>query len=495
MDLFSSKPRLRLLLPFLSAPAVGPAEWVPFCGSTLSQATTKNGTKYLPFAGPARREPAPVKPLSSAKAWIACLLSLPLCLMAQEGFPQKWAFQRTLTLNTTATGANVAATQTAFPLLVRLGAGQSDVFSGSRGRGRDLRFANASGTVLRHQIEAWDSAGAAAAIWVLADTVKGNARQTLTLFWGNPDAAETSQGPSVFGAANGFQAVWHFAETAGDSARDATGNGFSAAPKDAMGLGLPAATPGIIGAAKAYLGNANGTGGGYYLVPGSVGGKLDFPIGGSYTISAWASTDVVNRQFRAIVTGHDQQYALDITSGDMWEFNEYDITGGKWGWQDVLSPAAGHEGKWKQVVGVRDGAKEYLYLDGVLASDAIKSNAGGSGAHLSSAICIGKRGDNLSRFWAGKIDEVQMSGVARSADWIKLSYANQAAAQTLLSIGPASGTKVADRRASSAADKARGAHGPDPTASGRVLLHRAAADGSACCDADAAGRSQAPPLR
>ncbi len=375
-------------------------------------------------------------------ALFAILFMIPSASRAQTGFPEKWAFKRAITLNTTAAGANVVSDQSRFPVLIRLGASESDVFAGSRGRGRDIRFAKNSGALLGHQIERWDSAAAQAAIWVLVDTVKGNATQTLQMYWGNADAAESSNGAAVFETSNGYQAVWHFNEAAGDSARDATGNGFSAAPKDLLGLGNPADAAGMIGKAKAYAGNANGTGGGYYLVPGSAGGKLDFPMGSSYTLSAWASTDIVNKQFRAIVTTHDQQYALDMTAGDMWEFNEYDNASGKWGWQDVLSPAAGHEGKWKHIVGVRDGAKEYLYIDGALANAVIKTNAGGTGAHLSAPVCIGKRGDNLSRFWAGKIDEVEMASVARSADWIKLSYASQAAAQTLVSIGPASAAAV-----------------------------------------------------
>jgi hypothetical protein len=89
---------------------------------------------------------------------------------------------------------------------------------------------------------------------------------------------------------------------------------------------------------------------------------------------------------------------------------------------------------WKLLVGVRDSLRQYLYIDGVLVNDAP-----GEGPKTdttehrneSEDVYIGRYPSFVSRnfqsfcYWNGIIDEVQMSNVARSADFIKLCYMNQ----------------------------------------------------------------------
>jgi len=94
-------------------------------------------------------------------------------VIAQENYSQ-WSYFRNLALNTKASGANVATTVTNFPVLIRLTAADSAVFSTALANGADVRFAKANGTHLKYQIEQWNSATKTAAIWVLVDTVKGN---------------------------------------------------------------------------------------------------------------------------------------------------------------------------------------------------------------------------------------------------------------------------------------------------------------------------------
>ena len=83
-------------------------------------------------------------------------------LFAQENYGL-WAYYKALKLNTTVTGSNVATSQLNFPVLVKLTAADSAVFTGSRRLGSDLRFTKANGVRLKHEIEQWDSAGRTAA--------------------------------------------------------------------------------------------------------------------------------------------------------------------------------------------------------------------------------------------------------------------------------------------------------------------------------------------
>jgi hypothetical protein len=75
--------------------------------------------------------------------------------------------------------------------------------------------------------------------------------------------------------------------------------------------------------------------------------------------------------------------------------------------------------------------KGYLYVNGQLI------NSGLTGIILDNDLdmMIGKAVDATpapSQYWNGLIDEVRVSGVLRSPDWIRLCYENQRADQTLV---------------------------------------------------------------
>ena len=144
--------------------------------------------------------------------------------LGQENYTQ-WLHYKDITINTSATGYNIAGAVANFPYLVRLSA-KSFTFSEAKRNGEDIRFANATGTHLPYQIELYDSAGASAAVWVRVDQILGNnATQYIRMYWGRAGAADSSNGANVFN--NGFVGVWHLGEAGNDNAgnyRDATVN-------------------------------------------------------------------------------------------------------------------------------------------------------------------------------------------------------------------------------------------------------------------------------
>src|SRR4051812_35214929 len=86
-----------------------------------------------------------------------------------------WSKYKVIAINTKASGANVAASVLKVPVLVRLDSpNAADVFSGASAGGADVRFANAAGVAKPFEIEYWNATTKKAAIWVLADSVKGN---------------------------------------------------------------------------------------------------------------------------------------------------------------------------------------------------------------------------------------------------------------------------------------------------------------------------------
>ena len=306
-------------------------------------------------------------------------------------------------------GAGVVNPVMKFPMLVRLDKTNFD-FTVVNNAGSPLGFQKADGSALPFEIERWDSANGQAEIWVLVDTVFGNdSTHYLTMNWNPSGAAPQSNGAAVFDTANGFQAVWHFSEGTNSIAADATMNAYNGTPNSA-----PTDTTGVIGHAKVFDGQTS-----YFAMANTANGKLNFPRGGPFTISAWVNTNVLDANFYCIVSKGNNQYALQIADDNEWEIMDFDNL---LGWQHVRSPAVART--WKYVVGIVNGANEFLYVDGLLANTIITSQQS-TGRIISDSVTIGKLSESATRFFNGKIDEVRMSNVPRSADWIMLCYQNQ----------------------------------------------------------------------
>jgi hypothetical protein len=335
------------------------------------------------------------------------------------GFSALWKFSKKLYLNTTASGAHIYGTVRHFPVLIRL-TNANFIFGNAKSNGEDVRFVTSSGAPMAYQIERWDPAAQRAELWVSVDTIFGNdSSRYFIMFWGNTEAQSASDGSKVFDTANGFQAVWHLNQMGTDSILDATANHFNGVSVGRVSTTMSA---GAIGAGKPFDGLTN-----YISVPNSASGKLNFQENGHYTISTWVNADSLDNAFHQILSKGDRQYGMQIHNINQWEIMEYDQATG---WQSVRSPATA--GRWKFVVGVRDGAVLSLYVDGALTSNWIISRADSMGRDTTSNVSIGRQSIGFPRYFNGMIDEVCMANTVRSSDWITLCYMNQKEYNTLI---------------------------------------------------------------
>lgn len=324
-----------------------------------------------------------------------------------------WNYSKHLYLNTTSPGADVSGTVTRFPVLIRL-TNSNFTFTQAADNGSDIRFTKPDNTPLPHEIERWDVSSGNAAIWVLVDTVYGNNNtQYITMYWGNPDAADSSSSSAVFDTVYGFQGVWHLGETAGNTAAwDATGNEYHGAP---YGMTEASAVPGVIGGAREFDGTSS-----YFMMPNTANSKLNFPENGAYTVSAWVYTETLDSSYRMIVSKGDYQYNLEIMYTNDWEFAEFKD---QIGW-DVTNSTATKQ-VWTHVAGVRSGDKQYLYVNGTCTDSTISVIIDTNGRQTGLNLMFGKKADAPLYFFDGKMDEVRINDISLSADWIKLSYMNQ----------------------------------------------------------------------
>ncbi|MEI6675705.1 MAG: DUF2341 domain-containing protein [Verrucomicrobiota bacterium] len=337
---------------------------------------------------------------------LGTLAILALLQAAQAQFPD-WQHSGSFHVLTTPEGANLPATavEENFPLLVRLDKGVFD-FKQAQAMGEDVRFA-AGDKALAYQIENWDAVSGTASIWVRLPSIKGNSHQELKMFWGKTDAVSESNGKAVFNESNGYLSVWHM----DDPVKDEVGTVES---KD---TGTTSVT-GMIGKSRRFE-QGKGI---------SCGDKIAaYPTGSApHTTEAWFRAERPNATVLAWGNEAGQgkvmlQYFSPPHMKIECYFSGADVKGGS-----SLTPS-----EWVQVVHTYKNGDSRVYVNGVL--DGVSTNPGAPLNIKSPArMYIGGWYDNY-RF-VGDIDEVRLSKVTRSADWVKLQYENQKPLQTL--VGP-----------------------------------------------------------
>jgi len=355
---------------------------------------------------------------------------LSICLGADDY--TEWTHSRRLLLNTSSTGAGIAENVTNVPVLLRLNPGNFKYFSQVRDTGADLRFAKSNGTHLPYQIERWAHTSAAidtAEIWILIDTVYGNSpSQSITMYWGNATAADSSNSAAVFDTANGFAAVYHFAEDG-----NITGGGYKDATVNAndgtgMSMTTTSDTAGVLGMCSSFDGTAD-----YIRIPSHT--SLN-PT--TISVSAWIKPSKWTDSYTTIISKQETATpwkGIDFRKvfGDS---TARKIEAGFVGANDSSFQKTGGDvstGIWQHVAFTYNGSALYIYNNGLKSDSLVKT---GSIAPSASEINIGRNPGTANRWFKGLIDEVTLSGTARSANWIKLAYENQKTAQTLIPTVP-----------------------------------------------------------
>ena len=317
-----------------------------------------------------------------------------------------WAHSGSVYILTTPEGANLPAdaAEKDFPLLVRL---HKDFFEFSQAKadGADMRFSTSAGAPLAYQVEEWDAVQGAASIWVRVPVITGNTRQEIKVNWGKPDAVSESSGAAVFNESSGYISVWHM----NGPVKDEVGT------LESRDMGTTA-TKGIIGQARKLAGSQ-----------GIAGGEkiAGYPVGSSpHSTEAWFRPEQANGRVLAWGNEHAQgKVVMHFQSPPHVKMECY-FSGA-----DVSSTNRMLMNEWIHVIHTYQEGNSRIYVNGMLegisatprAPLAIKSPA---------RLWIGGWYNNYD--FVGDVDEVRVSKVARSADWVRLQYENQKPLQMLV---------------------------------------------------------------
>jgi len=303
-----------------------------------------------------------------------------------------WIYKKQITINKT----KISGALTNFPVLVDFT--DVNVSAHALASGNDLLFTAADGiTKLPFELESY-SAGHVVA-WVKTDVSSTN-NTILYLYYGNSNAT-SQQTPEAVWDSN-YLAVQHLEETSGTV--------FDSTSWNNDGTALNGLTQGIVGKID---------GGDQF---DGVNDRIQLPQvftnQNQFTFEAWVNTDTKQGYFVSQRDGSSHGAFLQYSSGT---FQLYSNT--------VYVSKASTANVWHYVVGTYDGTTVKLYVD---AGTPVSAVATLTWPNLTTLI--GDR-NTFDRTYKGKLDEIRLSNVARSQDYIKTSYNNQNNPSSFITIG------------------------------------------------------------
>lgn len=319
-----------------------------------------------------------------------------------------------------------ASSFTNFPVLVKLHASATDAinidYGDTRDGGEDLRFVDADGTLLKHEVESWDESGYSY-VWVQVPTVDANSSNDfIWMYFDHVEAADGHDQTAVWNS--DYQGVYHLNGTSIES----TSNANHGAIADVV------VQPGIV----ANAGSFNGSTSRINLGSNPV---LDDVFAGGGTVSAWINPEssgengygrIFDKASSTFGGGANADgWALQVAevgsaSGGYLIF-EQGFTGGQGEWRTPAGSIS--QDNWQSVALVYDNSSStndpQIYIDGVLQT--LTRNRTPSGAARSDAalnLTVGNHSVASSRTFDGLIDEVRIASTEISAEQLAAEYEN-----------------------------------------------------------------------
>ena len=331
-----------------------------------------------------------------------------------------YAYSRVITIDHT----KVPNTdQTNFPLLVSLTDPLlANVANGGHvtsANGYDIIFASdaAGANKLDHEIESYNPSNGQIIMWVRIPALSHTVDTTVYLVYGNATISSSQENRTGVWDSN-FGGVWHLGGNGTTlSTADSTANGNNAT---IMGTASP--TVGEIGYGAALTGSPN------YIDAGNNPSVLPTHTG---TMSAWVQFNAFS-YFGTIIgngnNGQNSNGALLYTDGGGNFY--FDVDGPNQ--SSGISAGTLVTGQWYHLAGTWDGSTITLYMNGAPAGSTTQWNDASPAYHLNLGVDGALSGSGY--YLNGSLDEVRVSSIARSPDWIATEYNNQSSPSTFYAI-------------------------------------------------------------
>ncbi len=333
-----------------------------------------------------------------------------------DPFDEGWQYRKKITIDHT----QVAGDLSYFPVLVSTL--DTDLRDKTQDDGDDILFMDGVGVAnkLYHEIEQYDGSTGELVAWLNIPSVSYDEDTVLYMYYGNPTASNQESPILIWDT--GFTHVWHM-----DGTDDSTSNNHDLTNHGAT------TTTGIIGTAYDFEKS-----------------ETDYITFGDNTIShpkpmcmeLWFNMEsTATGDYYGMMDMRDQ-YTINLiqrknaytTIPDNCMYGGYYTTGSGWSLYDTGVNSISTS-TWYHIAFTVDAAgNAQIYSDGIgkesgsgLGDAASEDWESGIGAYFSSSI---------SHHFDGIIDEVRISDVTRSAEWVSTSYNNQNDPSSFLSFGP-----------------------------------------------------------
>lgn len=289
------------------------------------------------------------------------------------------------------------------PVLIRVETSEHMAADGS-----DLRFATPAGDLLPHEVELFPPPGGTAAIWVGVPSIVAGADSTFCLFYGAEAPGAAADPGGVWDT--GFAGVWHLGETstgAPGEFRDSTSRSCNGTGGDAISeTTLPVRVEARIGFGQEFDGDA--------LIDVGTGSHLDLD-GTAITLEAWVLVPALRPDFLTLVgkEGFTSGYRLLIGPDGEVLFQLTDAERHAETGVGVAAP-----GSWHYIAATYDGAAMRIYVDARKLRDKAEI-----GAIDSNEVPLQLGISNGEYPLFGTLDEVRVSTVARTTEWLSVQRA------------------------------------------------------------------------
>ncbi|MFW9894231.1 MAG: DUF2341 domain-containing protein [Candidatus Thorarchaeota archaeon] len=310
-----------------------------------------------------------------------------------------------------------------FPILISIN--DEDLHDDVQPDGDDIAFWN--GTVwLDHEIELFDqnynSTHAQLITWVRIPQLRHDEDTLIYMYYGNSTLCSQESSSGVWDS--NYVGVWHLLESNGDAV-DST----IYREHGAISGAVEQSSSGKINSAYNFY--TDGT----VNVGDPVDGHLDFDENTDFTVSFWLNIDTTTTvKQRPLYKGgsslSDGGYNFETsTSGDLINFYVCDEISRVGSYSAPIT-----YDQWTYITGVVDRKNDYIYIykdNSVITGGVSLSSVGGS---LKNDVNLQFPWENS--YLDGLIDEVRISNIRRSTEWIATEYNSQNDPESFFSIGP-----------------------------------------------------------
>ena len=332
------------------------------------------------------------------------------------------------------------STLTNFPALIRLGEGTGGFsYAACAADGRDVRFCGADGQELASEVVKFDK-NDTSEFWVKVPRLTNMTR--IFVVWGNADAEARPFGMSAWDES--FLGSWSF-----DAGANLLVDRSPRAMHGTVAESEVDTVDGVVGKARHFRGNVNSRG---WLGSGV---RTDLEPS-EFTAECWFKVESLPADYAYFLNSETRGgYGVERTcvfgvNSDGYVFGRF---GGTYVANSVaLSASAATVGAWHHAVLTRAAnGTTTVCLDGVEGAGKASGSVSDWGRVAANPFVAVLDGDNAYpgkfRYYAGDLDEMRLSSVDRSADWVRASYETVAANDTFAVFGGAASSLTVDGEA------------------------------------------------